>query len=89
MTLEGQRYHLHRPGHHRSPGLPLVYNGTTYLPLASLSQLLGAEVSWDQNTQTILIHDNDSASDYIGEAKAKEIALSHAGCPPTRPPSWS
>ena len=58
---------------------PLVYNGTTYLPLASLSQLLGAEVSWDQNTQTILIHDDDSASDYIGEAKAKEIALSHAG----------
>lgn len=58
---------------------PLVYNGTTYLPLASLSQLLGTEVSWDQNTQTILIHDDDSASDYIGEAKAKEIALSHAG----------
>lgn len=76
---EGQRHHLHRPGHHRSSGLPLVYNGTTYLPLASLSQLLGAEVSWDQNTQTILIHDDDSASDYIGEAKAKEIALSHAG----------
>ena len=49
----------------------MVYNGTTYLPLASLSQLLGAEVSWDQNTQTILINDDDSASDYIGEAKAR------------------
>ena len=58
---------------------PLVYNGTTYLPLASLGQLLGAEVSWDAATQTVLINDADSAASSIGEAKAKEIALNHAG----------
>lgn len=58
---------------------PLVYNGTTYLPLANLGQLLGAEVSWDAATQTVLINDADSAASSIGEAKAKEIALNHAG----------
>ncbi len=58
---------------------PLVYNGTTYLPLANLGQLLGAEVSWDAATQTVLINDAASAASSIGEAKAKEIALNHAG----------
>lgn len=58
---------------------PLIYNGTTYLPLSSLSQLLGAQVSWDEDSQTVLISDADAASSYIGEAKAKQIALKHAG----------
>ena len=56
---------------------PLIYNGTTYLLLSSLGQLLGAEVSWDNDSQTVIIHDDDA--DYIGEAKAKELALKHAG----------
>ena len=58
---------------------PLIYNGTTYLPLASLGQLLGADVSWDAATQTVIINDADTAASSIGEAKAKEIALQHAG----------
>lgn len=63
---------------------PLIYNGTTYLPLASLGQLLGAQVSWDEATQTVIVTDTAAtaaagASSYIGEAKAKETALSHAG----------
>lgn len=61
---------------------PLIYNGTTYLPLASLGQLLGAEVSWDGATQTVLVSDTGSSTgsaSYVGEAKAKETALSHAG----------
>ena len=56
---------------------PLIYNGTTYLPLSSLGQLLGAEVSWDNDSQTVIIHDDDAS--YIGEFKAKELALKHAG----------
>ena len=63
---------------------PLVYNGTTYLPLASLGQLLGADVSWDATTQTVIVTENASttttgAASYVGEDKAKETALSHAG----------
>mgnify|MGYP001121392857 FL=1 len=34
---------------------PLVYNGTTYLPLSSLGQMLGVQVSWDGATQTVII----------------------------------
>ena len=46
-------------------------------PLSSLGQLLGAEVSWDNDSQTVIIHDDDAS--YIGESKAKELALKHAG----------
>ena len=58
---------------------PLIYNGTTYLPLSSLGQLLDVNVSWDGATNTVNITDADTASSYIGEARAKEIALNHAG----------
>ena len=56
---------------------PLIYNGTTYLPLSSLGQLLGAKVSWDNDSQTVIIHDDDAG--YIGEAKAKQIVEQRAG----------
>lgn len=61
---------------------PLLYNGTTYVPLATLGQALGVQVSWDAATQTVVITDQGgqaASSSYIGEAKAKEIALQHAG----------
>ena len=58
---------------------PLLYNGTTYLPLSALGRMLDADVSWDASTNTVIINDADTASDYIGEAKAKDIALKHAG----------
>ena len=58
---------------------PLIYNGTTYLPLSSLGQLLDVNVSWDGATNTVNITDADTVSSYIGEARAKEIALNHAG----------
>ena len=58
---------------------PLIYNGTTYLPLSSIGRMLDVDVSWDAATNTVVVTDADTASAYIGEAKAKEIALSHAG----------
>ena len=61
---------------------PLLYNGTTYVPLATLGQALGVQVSWDAATQTVVVTDQGgqaASSSYIGEAKAKEIALQHAG----------
>ena len=35
----------------------LVYNGTTYLPVRKLSELLGKEILWDNDTKTIDIVD--------------------------------
>ena len=93
---------------------PLLYEGTTYLPVRAIAELMGKNVQWDGATDTVtltsgnsgsLVTDADSFNSsngnssnnssnngsngsnvnggtnagYIGEAKAKEIALKHAG----------
>lgn len=58
---------------------PLLYNGTTYLPIRSMGEILGAEVSWDGKTQTVIVTTDEEATALIGEAKAKKIALNDAG----------
>ena len=32
---------------------PLLYNGTTYLPVRAVSNILGIDVGWNQNTRTV------------------------------------
>lgn len=34
---------------------PIMYNGTTYLPVRSAGELAGFQVDWDQATQTVLL----------------------------------
>lgn len=58
---------------------PLLYDGTTYVPLAALGRMLDAEVTWDEETKTVSVRDQSTADDLIGEEKAKQIALDHAG----------
>ena len=74
---------------------PLLYEGSTYLPLRAIGNLMGKTVSWDGETYTAsliggegsLVTDADSfgqsgvsAPDgLISKKKAKEIALDHAG----------
>lgn len=43
---------------------PFTYNGTTYLPVRAVANLLGVNVKWDGDTSTI----------YLGEAKYFELA---------------
>lgn len=77
---------------------PLLYDGSTYLPLRAVGELMGATVGWDNATSTVTLvttaSTNGQVTDadqfgtgttqtgnttYIGEGKAKEIALKHAG----------
>ena len=61
---------------------PFIMNGTTYLPVAVLSRALGVDVRWDAAGQTLILTSKGQQpveGQYIGEAKAKEIALNHAG----------
>lgn len=90
---------------------PVLYDGTTYLPLRAIGELMGKTVYWYEDEKRIVLKDNkttvtdadviiggaDAATDimvsdkndskinkadtseFIGEDKAKEIALEKAG----------
>ncbi|WP_158289416.1 copper amine oxidase N-terminal domain-containing protein [Paenibacillus flagellatus] len=47
VVLNGQQVNLNAP--------PLVYDNSSYLPLKLVGQLLGAQVNWDSQSQTIHI----------------------------------
>lgn len=68
---------------------PLLYNGSTYLPLRAIGNLMGKTVVWDGDTCTATLGDDDDllvtdadsfvqSGSYISRDRAKEIALSHA-----------
>ncbi|NLK86788.1 MAG: copper amine oxidase [Clostridiaceae bacterium] len=38
-----------------NPVYPISYNGSTYLPIRAVSDMLGVEVEWDGKTQTIML----------------------------------
>ena len=49
---------------------PIVYNGTTYLPLRSVGNILGLSVNWNGATKTVAIGDSGS------NMTATEVTLS-------------
>ena len=72
---------------------PLLYNGSIYLPIRAIGQLMGRTVSWNGTSSTVTltggsdVTDADSfnqsgtgsATTSITAERAKEIALNHAG----------
>lgn len=46
---------------------PFVHNGTTYLPIAAISTLYGADAEWKNNSVYIEANDNTSDTYYIDE----------------------
>ena len=41
---------------------PITYNGSTYLPVRAISNILGVGVDWDQATQTVLLGKTDTSN---------------------------
>lgn len=77
---------------------PMLYNGSTYLPLRSIGQLMGKSVTWDGSTKTVTLSSNGTVvtdadsfnntaptttptttTGQITAEQAKSKALSHAG----------
>lgn len=72
---------------------PILYSGSTYLPLRAIGQMMGKTVSWNSASKTVslsaasTVTDADSfhplpaqqPSTLVDTAKAREIALRHAG----------
>lgn len=69
------------------PVEPFTIDGTTYLPLACISQALGVDVAWDGPNNTVMLTTEDKtaasgtnpSADDIGVEKAKSAALKHTG----------
>jgi hypothetical protein len=48
VQIDGKKANLGTP--------PLVYNGSSYLPLRALGEALGVNVGWDESTKTIIVN---------------------------------
>lgn len=44
---------------------PITYNGTTYLPVRAVSNMLGIAVDWDQATQTVLLGESAGGTNLL------------------------
>ncbi|GMQ64261.1 copper amine oxidase N-terminal domain-containing protein [Vallitalea maricola] len=48
---------------HGNDVYPVIINGSTYLPVRAIADMMGADITWDGQTKTISIMANDSIDD--------------------------
>jgi len=46
---------------------PINYQGTTYIPIRAVSNMLDIDVNWDGATKTVLLGNNGQAKDFIND----------------------
>lgn len=62
---------------------PLLYNGSTYLPLRSIGQLMGKTVSWNADTQTVTLGGSYTVTDADSFGSAGQTAGQTTGASQT------
>ncbi|WP_317366609.1 stalk domain-containing protein [uncultured Tyzzerella sp.] len=62
-----------------------ISNGTTYVPLRTVSDALGHEISWDSKTRSIYINTGNKTPDANGEPTDLPLADTGATTMPTTP----
>lgn len=56
---------------------PIIYNGTTYLPVRAVAEAIGMEVNWDGNTNTVSL--GGKTVTYLDELPATNFESTHEG----------
>ena len=49
---------------------PIIYNGSSYLPIRSLSQALGVAVKYDESTNTIMLGEQEGKGEMLQNFRA-------------------
>ena len=62
IVIDGQE--LHPADAKGNPVDPMIYNGTTYLPVRAVASALGKAVYWDGPSYTVYLGDMDGALEY-------------------------
>ncbi len=65
--------------------MKIISNGTTYVPLRTVSDALGHEISWDSKTRSIYINTGNKTPDTNGEPTDLPLADTGATTMPTTP----
>ncbi len=56
-------------------GINLLYNGTTYVPLKTMTEMIGGQVSWDADTKTASVNLSEESSSKQSIIKKEKIVL--------------
>lgn len=64
LYYDGVKFEPKDAGGHKVE--PLLYNGTTYLPVRAISNLFGEDINWDGNTWSVYIGDMPGKKTYLG-----------------------
>lgn len=76
IMIDGQEKHFKRAD--GSAAYPLVYEGSTYLPLRAIGEALGKNVNWDEKTKTVTlegIRDAADSSNKAVEGKVEDVSV--------------
>lgn len=60
VTIDGQQQSF--TDVNGNPVYPLLYNGSTYLPIRAIGNIMGKTVTWDERTNTVGLDSNDTAN---------------------------